>query len=259
PATDHGPAATQQMVAAPAVSMPAATGEASGPAPPQQASLLPVAIAQPSHAAPDALPLEGLPQIAAAFSGFMQANVSMSDHAATAFSKVGTHIEAIYNSIVFLGDNIAVANALNFAPLSQLNQLAGAGGGAGNFSQLSNLAVSDNDATAVAIAGTWIDYAYNSIIVVGANTAVANATNIAPATQVNMALFDDLDDASFGSIHESNFLLSDNDSTANSQAGIYVGEAGGSLASGIAPPSYASDALFDDMLGYPNWSDTAEA
>lgn len=156
--------------------------------------------------------------------GLSQLNVAATDHDSTAFSTASTYIEAIYDSIVFLGDNIAVANALNYAPLSQLNLLGGISGAVGGGAQLTNLAFTDNDATAVAVAGTWINHAYNSIIVTGNSVAAAASTNYAPATQVNAALFTNAD-GSFGSLHEANFLVGDNDSTALAQAGLILGNA----------------------------------
>lgn len=266
----HSSAAAPGAGGAPPASAPPAAapigaangGSASGgAAQPQQGKAVEAPVVEPPAAQPFLQP-------GASFAAFMQGNVSASDHDATAVSHAVTFIESIHNSIVFLGDNIAVANALNIAPVTQLNQFFGFGGqsfggqsfgGAGPASaQLTNMAVTDNDATAVAVAGTWINHAYDSIIVVGNSIATANATNLSPVTQINKALFDAFDDPSFGSVHETNFLIGDNDSAALAQAGLHLGKAGAAPQS-QAPPSPSLDPLFDALPGQLEWGDVLGA
>jgi hypothetical protein len=167
---------------------------------------------------------------AAAASPAHQLNFSMSDHDADAVSTSSTLIGQIVSSIVFIGGNVAVANATNAAPVTQLNVAAGGGGAwprpGEQDHQALNLAVTDNDARATAIAQTHIASAVDSIIIAVGTTAVASAVNHSPVTQVNHGRFASLDDQAFSA---TNALIADNDSLAFAEAGILVGSSIGSM------------------------------
>lgn len=156
--------------------------------------------------------------------GPFQANVSFSDHDATSISASITYIGSIVDSTVFLGANTAIATALNIAPVVQANW--GGFGGGGAADQL-NLAVTDNDATAVAFAGTFIGAATNSVIHVGGTQAASLALNLAPTTQTNLALLGDPpagDALGAAELAQLNGALGDNDALAAAQAAVLIGE-----------------------------------
>lgn len=165
------------------------------------------AIPMPS---PGAAPLHASPTIVLSPTTIVQVNVSASDHDAEATAIAITHIEAITDSVVFIGGNTAIASAINFAPVMQSNGLYGAsdfaGGGGGHGLQMyqQNIAFMDTDAVAIAISATIIGSAVNSVVVMLGNTAHAAAFNIAALNQENSVTnkFAAFDDTAFGVLHE---------------------------------------------------------
>jgi hypothetical protein len=161
----------------------------------------------------------------------MQLNASFSDQDAISLSVSITYIGEIVDSIVFLGPTVAMAGAYNFAPLSQVNAGLGAVGAGGQV----NLAVTDNDAIAVAFAGTIIGSAENSVIVLGGSEAAATALNVAGVEQGNIGVFAALEDEA-GSVSQLNGSIADNDAIAAADSVVLAGAApeGSGLDAGAA-------------------------
>ena len=111
-----------------------------------------------------------------------QPNVAVSDDDAVATAHALTYINEITDSVVYIAGNVATATAVNVAPTEQIN--AAAGGGA---TQQSNVAFTDNDADAVAVALTHVNTARDSVLIFGGNSANAEALNVAPVIQSNVA------------------------------------------------------------------------
>lgn len=96
---------------------------------------------------------------------------------------------------------------------------------------LANLAITDNDAIAVAQANTFIDSISNSVVYLGGNTATAIAYNLSPVDQANWAVGvpATMDGFGAGSDLSLNAAITDNDAIAFAEAGTYINEAVNSI------------------------------
>ncbi|WP_230532586.1 hypothetical protein [Microvirga roseola] len=199
-------------------------------------------------------------------SAVQQTNATVADHDAIASATANTFIDQIYESIVFVGGNTAVATAVNIAPVEQLNQNAAYASGLSENSYGSpqfNVTVADNDAVSYSEAGTYINYSYNSIIVVLGNTAAADALNYSPVEQTNQGNRPTASSASsFDELSQANWATGDSDSDATANSHVVINSSVSSMIlSSIRGP--ASEGVqrgpTDGVMDHPLWDDFAEA
>ncbi|WP_420393886.1 hypothetical protein [Acuticoccus sp.] len=125
------------------------------------------------------------------------------DNDSVAVALAITIIDEITNSVVVVGGNTAHATALNVAPTEQTNNVTATGDAEGAGVQ-TNISVSDNDASAKAIAATFINVAHDSVIVFADNVASAGAVNLSPVVQSNtfVAALDDASGGGLGDLYD---------------------------------------------------------